>query len=73
MNVNLDERFRARHFDDAEAVDFEGDEAIRLIAPAIKVRAQGRVDQVEEIAQNAVRVDLVDFIERGDQLLLDRR
>lgn len=61
MNINFDEGLRARHGDDAEAADLEGDDVIRHIAPAMKVRAQGGVNQIDDIAQKAVRVHIVDF------------
>src|SRR5208283_5776381 len=77
MNINLDEGLRARHGDDAEAADLEGYDVIRHIAPAMKVRAQGGVHQIDDIAQNAVRVHIVDFkgtiVASGERCAAPRR
>ena len=46
---------------------------IGLIAPPVEIGAQSGVDQIEQIAQDAVLVDVGHLIQGGDELQPDRR
>ncbi|TPV99373.1 MAG: hypothetical protein USCAAHI_01178 [Beijerinckiaceae bacterium] len=46
---------------------------IGLIAPPVEIGAQSGVDQIEQIAQDAVLVDVGHLIQGGDELQPDGR
>ena len=62
MDIGFIHRPRKGHINNADGADLKGEEVIRVTATQEKVGPDRRVDEVENAAQDAIFVNIVNLI-----------